>query len=176
MGIHEVLEAVTPVSSRVLGGLRAGDAGDGPQAWRTRFAPEVVALLSAMLEGAWLLARVDGTIDPSERATLSAVITTVTGGSLRTPEIDDLLDEAATKLLQQGLGARCAAVGEALAGAGVSEAGLRVALAVAAASYGVSLAESVTAAAIARAAGIDDARADEILRETLAALAMKPGG
>jgi hypothetical protein len=67
-------------------------------------------------------------------------------------------------------------VGEALAGADVGEAGLRVALAVAAASYGVSLAESVTAAAIARAAGIEDARADVILRETLAALAAKPQG
>ncbi|MFO0625289.1 MAG: hypothetical protein U0325_06680 [Polyangiales bacterium] len=176
MGIHEVLEAVTPVSSRVLGGLRAGEDGDGPRAWRTRFSPEVVTLLSAMLEGAWLLARVDGTIDPSERATLSAVIATVTGGALRTPEIDDLLDEAATKLLHEGLAARCARVGEALAAAGVGEAGLRVALAVAAASYGVSLAESVTAAAIAGAAGIDDARADEILRETLAALAARPGG
>jgi hypothetical protein len=40
----------------------------------------------------------------------------------------------------------------------------------------VSLAESVTAAAIARAAGIEDARADVILRETLAALAAKPQG
>jgi hypothetical protein len=176
MGIHEVLEAVTPVSSKVLGGLRAGAAGDGPQAWRTRFAPEVVGLLSAMLEGAWLLARVDGTIAPSERATLSAVISTVTGDALRAEEIDDLLDEAATRLMQQGLATRCAAVGEALAGAGVGEAGLRVALAVAAASYGVSLAESVTAAAIARAADIDDARADEILRETLATLAAKPQG
>lgn len=177
MGIHAVLQGIAPVASTVLAGVTAPShpsevgAGLDLRPWRERYRPEVVAMLGAVLESAWLIARVDGTIDHAERKALSEIVLSLASGGLRAQDVDDLLSESAATLLAEGLAARCAAVGEALARTGSAEAGLRVAVAVAGASNGVCIAESVTANAIANAAGIDQERADEILRETLAALA-----
>lgn len=171
------MEQVAPVASAVLAGVAApshpSEVGGGVdlRPWRERYQPEVVALLEGVIEAAWLIARVDGTIDRAEHKTLGDIVRAVASGGLRADDLDDLLDGAATRLLHEGLAVRCAAVGERLARNGAAEAGLRLAVAVAGASNGVSLAESVTAAAIARAAGVSDDTADAILRETLAALA-----
>lgn len=177
MGIRTLLREIAPIATRVLEGVEAPThpsevaAGIDLRPWRERYRPEVVALLDAVIEGAWLIARVDGSVDRAERRVLSEVIRAVARDGLRADDIDDLLDQAATRLLRDGLSARCDAVGRTLAGAGFAEAGLRVATAVAAASNGVSLAEGVSVTAIARAAGLDDVRADAIVRETLATLA-----
>lgn len=176
MGIRTLLREVAPVAARVLEGVEAPThpsqvaAGLDLRPWRERYRPDVVALLGAVVEAAWLIARVDGTIDRAERKALSEVIRSVASGGLRPDDIDDLLDHAATRLLHEGIAARCAAVGEALARTGSAEAGLRAAVAVAAASNGVSIAEGVTVTAIARASALEEGRADEVLRDALAAL------
>lgn len=176
MGIRAVLDQVAPVAAAVLAGVtpptHPSEVGAGVdlRPWRERYRPEVVATLGAVIESAWLIARVDGTIDRAERRTLGEIVRALASGGLRANDVDDLLDEAATHLLREGLAARCAAVGAALARTGSAAAGLRLAVAVAGASNGVSLAEGVTVSAIARAAGIDDAQSDAVVRETLDAL------
>lgn len=176
MGIRTVLEKVAPIAEAALAGATApahpSEVGGGIdlRPWRERYRPEVVSLLGGVIEAAWLIARVDGTIDRAERRALGEIVRAVAAGGLRADDVDDILDRAATLLLQEGLAARCAAVGDRLGRTGSAEPALRLAVAVAAASNGVSLAEGVTFTALARAAGVADAVADAIARETLAAL------
>ena len=66
--------------------------------------------------------------------------------------------------------ARCVAVGATLARHGAADPGLRLAVAVAASSEGVSAAERDAVSAIARAAGVTASALDALLAESVATL------
>ena len=177
MGTRALLRHVDALAARLRDATLPPDdpsavgAGVDLRPWHLRYEREAALTLATVLEGAWLVARVDGSVDRAERRLLAEAVHALTRGGFRADDVDDVLDAAAAALAREGIEARCRAVGMTLARVGAADEGVRLMLAVAAASDGVSVAERVAVRAIAAAAGLGDGALEAFRRETLAELA-----
>ena len=112
-----------------------------------------------------LVANADGTVGEQEHALLSEVFQTLLETKL-TPELVDALISASVEVIQvAGAEPRARLVGAILRDCDAAEPGLRVALAIAFASEGLSDAERVVIDRIAEAAAIPKARVSELVLE-----------
>lgn len=169
MGTRTLLRHVEPLAAELF--EAAPLPGASPRSWREAHTPEAARALAAVIEGAWLVARIDGSVDRAERSLMADAVSTLTRGAFLSQDVDNVLDAAAAMLLREGLEARCLAVGATLAERHAAQLGMRVLLAVAAVSDGVSIAERVAVRAIGAAAGLSDGELETLRRETLAELA-----
>ncbi len=112
-----------------------------------------------------LVANADGEVDEQEHELLSDVFQTLLETSL-TPEVVDALISASREVIQAaGAEPRARLVGAILHDCDAAEPGLRVALAIAFASEGLSAAERGVIDRIADAAGVPPGRVDELVEE-----------
>jgi tellurite resistance protein len=112
-----------------------------------------------------LVANADGTIDEHERALLFELFQTLLETKL-TPEVVDVLITASAEVMElAGAEPRARMVAAILRDCDAVEPGLRVALAVAFASAGLSSAERIVIDRIAEAAGAPKARVEELIDE-----------
>jgi tellurite resistance protein len=112
-----------------------------------------------------LIANADGTVDAQEHALLSEVFQTLLETKL-TPEVVDALISASVEVIKvAGAEPRARLVGAILHDCAAAEPGLRVALAIAFASEGLSQSERSIIDRIAEAAGVPDARVSELVEE-----------
>jgi tellurite resistance protein len=112
-----------------------------------------------------LVANADGSIDAQERALLVDVFQTLLETKL-TPEVVDGLISASAEVIEiAGSGPRSRLVAAILHDCDAAEPGLRVALAIAFASAGLSESERLVIDRIAASAGVPKARVDELVEE-----------
>ncbi|MBK8995746.1 MAG: TerB family tellurite resistance protein [Myxococcales bacterium] len=112
-----------------------------------------------------LVANADGHVSERERELLSEVFQALLETQL-TPEVVDALITASVEVtLAAGAGPRSRLVAAILQDCDAVEPGLRVALAIAFASEGLSAAERAVIDGIAEAAGLDKSRVDELVEE-----------
>jgi tellurite resistance protein len=114
-------------------------------------------LFNAVIEGGYLVAAADGTVDPAELATLKRAVLTLTGDELASEELDALVDDLIDLRKTHGEAARCKAVGELLAAHKSADEGLYLAAAIAYASNGLDRKELAVLERIALAAGVSQA-------------------
>ena len=113
--------------------------------------------LNAVVDLAVLVALADGTIDETEMAALAESIGTLVGGMLDPRMNRHVVRESRAKIEAAGVEARAKAIGASLAAHGAAEEGVRLALAIAMASEGVSEVERTRVELMAVAAGVDPA-------------------
>jgi tellurite resistance protein len=112
-----------------------------------------------------LVANADGVVDAEERALLSEVFQTLLETAL-TPELVDALIQASVEVIEAaGVEPRARLVGAILRDCDAADPGLRVALAIAFASEGLSDAERAVIARVAEAAGVTEERVRELVDE-----------
>lgn len=112
-----------------------------------------------------LIANADGEVDEQERALLREVFQALLETQL-TPEVVDALITASVEVMKlAGDAPRARLVGEILRDCDAAAPGLRVALAIAFASEGLSDAERKVIDRIADAAGLDDESVKELVEE-----------
>jgi tellurite resistance protein len=112
-----------------------------------------------------LVANADGSIDDQERTLLVDVFQTLLETKL-TPEVVDALISASAEVIEQaGAEPRARLVAAILRDCAAAEAGLRVALAIAFASAGLSRSERAVIDRIAVAAGVAPERVEELVEE-----------
>jgi tellurite resistance protein len=121
-----------------------------------------------------LVAAADGEIDVAEMSAVEATIAAVTGQRLAAPVVGRLVTNSCAQIRARGAEACARTIGEALAARGAAEDGLRLALAVAMASNGLSAVERERIEQLARAAGVPAARVAELLGEPAPAAGAKP--
>jgi tellurite resistance protein len=114
--------------------------------------------LIASVDLAVLVAMADGTIDPDERAALTAALDAVMKAQMAAPVVRHLIRESKNQIDAEGPQARAKAIGHQLADHGAADEGLRLALAIAFSSEGMCDVERDIIAVIAEAAGVSDAR------------------
>jgi tellurite resistance protein len=120
-----------------------------------------------------IIAAADGEIAERELKALRSVVGTLLGEKLK-PEVVAHLVQASYEVLKQaGTEPRVRLVAEILKDVGAVEPGFVVAIAVGYADRGVNAAERKTLATLASAAGLDDARVDELVKQVGAALNAK---
>ncbi|MBX3125223.1 MAG: TerB family tellurite resistance protein [Polyangiaceae bacterium] len=112
-----------------------------------------------------LVAKADGTIDDSERDLLVQVLQTLLETKLSAEVIDALITASAEVIDLVGVGPRARLVGAILSDCDAAEAGLRVALAVAFASEGLSDSERRVIELIGDEADVSPARVSELVEE-----------
>ena len=135
-------------------------------------APAIEELCSAFEQGGYyptpvidigvLVANADGTIDDQERTLLSEIFQTLLETKLPPEVVDALISSSAEVIRVAGAEARARLVGAILHDCDAAEPGLRVALAIAFASEGLSGAERSVIDRIAEAAEIPKARVAEL--------------
>jgi tellurite resistance protein len=112
-----------------------------------------------------LVANADGTIDENERALLLEVFQALLETTV-TPEVVNALIRASVEVIEvAGADARTRLVSAILSDCDAVEPGLRVAIAIAFASEGLTADERRVIDAIAQATGIDRERVDELIAE-----------
>lgn len=112
-----------------------------------------------------LVANADGTVDAEERALLAELFQTLLETNL-TPELVDALIRASVEVIEAtGAAPRARLVGAILHDCDAADAGLRVAIAMAFASEGLSPAERAVIERIADAAGVSEDRVTELVEE-----------
>ena len=111
--------------------------------------------LMAIVDLAVLVAVADGHIDDAERAALTESIEAITGGRLATSVARQLVEESCAQIRAIGSGACARLVGEVLLAHEAAVPGIRLGLAVAWASEGVSEVERERIDQMAKAAGLD---------------------
>ncbi len=112
-----------------------------------------------------LIANADGTVDDEERSLLLEVFQALLETSL-TPEVVDAMISASVEVMKlAGDEPRARLVGAILRDCDAGEAGVRVALAIAFASQGLSAAERTVIDRIAEAAGVPRDRVEELVVE-----------
>jgi tellurite resistance protein len=126
--------------------------------------------LMALVDLAVLVAAADGRIDDAEMAALTESIEAIASGRLGASLARHLVEESCAQIRAIGPEACARLVGEVLAKHHAAEEGLRLGLAVAWASEGVSAEERERLDLVARAAGVSAARLAELARES------KPAG
>lgn len=126
--------------------------------------------LVAAVDVAVLVAMADEKIDKAEMDALAASIEGLIGGEVATFVAKHLVTESRTKIRAVGTAARAREIGGTLTEHGAGEDGLRLAIAIAWVSEGVSEHEKKAITAVAEAAGVSAARVDELIREA------KPAG
>jgi tellurite resistance protein len=112
-----------------------------------------------------LIANADGTIDERERALLSEVFQALLETNV-TPEVVDALISASVEVIDKaGADARSRLTAAILRDCDAAEPGLRVAIAMAFASEGLTNAERGVIDKIAAAAGVSQERVEELIAE-----------
>lgn len=112
-----------------------------------------------------LVANADGVVNASEHALLGEVFQTLLETTL-TRELVDVLIQASVEVIKvAGVEPRVRLVGAILQDCDAAEAGLRVALAIAFATEGLSTAEKAVVHAIAEASGVPADRVEELVEE-----------
>ncbi|MEP7122448.1 MAG: TerB family tellurite resistance protein [Byssovorax sp.] len=118
--------------------------------------------LNAVVDLAVLVALADGTIDEAEMAALAESIGTLVGGMLDPRMTRHVVRESRAKIEAVGVEARAKAIGASLAAHGAADDGVRLGLAIALASDGVSELERARVELVAVAAGVDPATFDAV--------------
>jgi tellurite resistance protein len=113
--------------------------------------------LNAVVDLTVLVALADGTIDEAEMAALAESIGTLVGGMLDPRMSRHVIRESRAKIEAAGVEARAKAIGASLAAHGAAAEGVRLALAIAMASDGISEVERARVELVAVAAGVDPA-------------------
>lgn len=104
----------------------------------TGFDPATVALFEGLVECAYLVANADGVFDERERETFERLVHASCGGVVSGRQIAALVDDFQAMLEEDGLDARLNAAASAFKRRSHAEEALRVAVAMAHASSGVS--------------------------------------
>jgi tellurite resistance protein len=138
-------------------------------------APAIEDLCSAFERGGYnptpvvdlgvLVANADGEVDEQERALLSEVFQTLLETTLTRELVDGLIRASVEVIEAAGMEPRARLVGAILHDCDAAEPGLRVALAIAFASEGLSEAERSVIDRIADAAGVPQERVNELVEE-----------
>jgi tellurite resistance protein len=162
MSIRTVLAHLPPLARR----LKESAALD---------ARDPALLFAAIVEGGYLVAAADGTVDPDELATLKSAVAAISEDELSAGAIDTLVEDLIDLRKSAGEAARCRVVGDVLAGNKAGEEGLYLAAAIAYVSSGLDERELRVMELIADAAHVSRAALatvatsvrDEIQRRTL---------
>jgi tellurite resistance protein len=117
----------------------------------------------AAIDLAVLVATADGSIDAAERAALAASLEAVMGATVTPQVVRHLVRESRNQIEVAGANARARAIGRQLAERGASDEGLRLGLAIAFASNGLSVVERERLAVVAKAAGMSEARLEVLV-------------
>jgi tellurite resistance protein len=117
----------------------------------------------AAVDLAVLVAMADGAIDTAERAALASSLEAVMGAAVAPPVVRYLVRESRNQIEVAGANARARAIGRQLAERGAADEGLRLALAIAFASDGLSDPEREIIARVAKAAGVSEARLEALV-------------
>jgi tellurite resistance protein len=112
-----------------------------------------------------LVANADGKVDPSEREMLLEIYQTLLETKLTAEVVDHLVTASVEIIKAAGAESRARLIAEILQDCEAVEAGIKVALAVAFASEGLSDAERTVIDRIAEAAGLPQERLEEIVAE-----------
>jgi tellurite resistance protein len=122
--------------------------------------------LIALVDLAVLVAVADGVIDPAERQALSQSIEALIGGQVPESMVEHLVSESCAQIQALGPEAAAHSVGTVLAARGAAAEGVRLGLAIARVSEGMSAIELQRVREVARAAGLDAAELDAIVAAT----------
>lgn len=144
MSLRTVLDHLAPLARSLRKG-RVPEGGD----------PSL--LFNAAVEGGYLVAAADGTVDAAELGTLKRAILALAGDDLRSDDLDALVDDLIDLRSTEGEAARCKAVGELLAAHKAADEGLYLAAAIAYASNGLDRKELAVLERIAQSAGLSQA-------------------
>lgn len=142
-----------------LGALRRGDV-----------ASLADDFLAALVEGALLVATVDGELDAGEASILAETIAHVTGSPLGPEEFMALIDRFAVARARDGLRARFGAIASSLPDEAARREVVAFAALVALCDGRFAPAERAMVAEIARSAGLASGAGDAIINETQGAL------
>ncbi|MEW5855400.1 MAG: tellurite resistance TerB family protein [Myxococcota bacterium] len=115
-----------------------------------------VSAFQAALEGGFLVAAADGTVDVYEHAVLRRAVHTLMESEPSEDDVTHLLASFRDRLHADGADARCAAVGRVLATGNLAQPGLKLAAAIAYCSGGLDARELATMEKLARAAGVEE--------------------
>ena len=126
--------------------------------------PKQNEVFRAAVEAGYLTALADGEVDATERAAMVRAIELLSEGAVIEWETENLLDECAAQAEKEGVPARTAAVGKALAGLGQADAGLFFAAVIARASKGIDKKEAEALKAVGAAAGLAADKVGEIVK------------
>lgn len=151
MSIRTVLAHLTPLARQ----LRHAAAVEGDR--------DPALVFNAVVEAGYLVAAADGSVDPTELATLKSAVRALSEDEVSAEEIDTLVEDLIDLRRSEGEGARCEAVGRALLDSRSAEEGLYLAAAIAYVSAGLDARELAVMERIASAARLPGA--------TLAAIA-----
>ena len=111
-----------------------------------------------------LVAAADGTIDADERAALTASLEAIMGATVAPTVVRYLVREARNQIEAAGADARARAIGGLIRARDATDDGLRLALAIAFTSGGLSDPERAIIATVAKAAGASDARLEALIK------------
>jgi tellurite resistance protein len=132
------------------------------QALSARFGADDVGITAAV-DLAVLVAAADGTIDADERAALTASLEAIMGTTVAHTIVRYLVRESRNQTEAVGTEARARAIGGLLAAHHAVDEGLRLALAIAFTSQGLSEQERDVIAVVARAAGASETRLEALI-------------
>jgi tellurite resistance protein len=139
------------------------------EAFCARFGADDEGITTAV-DLAVLVAAADGTIDPDERAALNASLEAIMGASVSHQVVRYLVRESRNQTAAVGPDARARAIGGVLAAHRAVDEGLRLALAIAFASEGLSAPEREVIALVARTAGASETRLEALIAAAAAPL------
>jgi tellurite resistance protein len=142
-------------------------------AFSARFGADDEGIVTAV-DLAVLVAAADGTIDQDERAALSASLEAIMGAAVAPTVVRYLVRESRNQIEATGAEARARAIGGLLAAHDATDDGLRLALAIAFASGGLSAPERAIIAQVAKAAGATDARLEALIKSAAERAASPP--
>lgn len=111
-------------------------------------------LFDSIVEGAYLVAAADGTVDATELASIKSAVHVLTEDEIAEEDVDQLLGDLVDLRSREGEDARCAVVGKTLAESDTVTDGVRIAAAIAYVSAGLDLRELAVLHKIATAAGM----------------------
>lgn len=118
--------------------------------------------LMAAIDLAVLVAQADGKIDAAERAALIASIEALMGTVVAPVITSHLVRESRDKIAEIGPETRAVQIGSSLKAHNAIDEGLRLALAIAHTSDGLSAEERARIAVVAKAAGVPESHIDEL--------------
>jgi tellurite resistance protein len=121
--------------------------------------------LAATVDLAVLVAMADDHIDAAEKEALASAIEALMGGKLASTITRHLVADRRAALREAGVEASAHALGKKLGAHGAAELGVRLALAMAWTSDGLSREERAAIALVATAAGLGENRFHELVKE-----------
>jgi tellurite resistance protein len=119
--------------------------------------------LIALVDLTVLVAIADGTIDGAELRALTESMQAIVGSRLEPSLVDHLVTESLSQIRSLGAESCARDIGEVLAAHHAGDDGIRLAVAIAVASDGLSEPELLRIGEVAHAAGVSPARLDELI-------------